>query len=154
MLTILIKVGGKIPFSHIWVWEKRYVFSKSQGKMFFRTAENPDTCLIGSSNASDFSAIFSVCFSNFEHTISYLSRSNRPTAYNLTKKWKYFNRSAFRSTSNRSAFVNFAIFFRKALLDNTSERLLLFCYLPKFDIHPNPVGIYLLKVNNKHYNKM
>ena len=41
MHTILIKVMEKISFSHIWVREKHYVLSKSQGKIFFRTAENP-----------------------------------------------------------------------------------------------------------------
>ena len=39
--TILIKIKGKIPFSHIWVREKHHVLSKRQGKIFFRTAENP-----------------------------------------------------------------------------------------------------------------
>ena len=42
---ILIKVKEKITLFYIWVEKKCYVFSKSQGEIFFRTAENPAVVL-------------------------------------------------------------------------------------------------------------
>ena len=42
---ILIKVKEKITLFYIWVGKKCYVFSKNQGKIFFRTAENPAVVL-------------------------------------------------------------------------------------------------------------